>query len=150
MPVRNGNAKKGSSLEVLKKFNDLQGLNERFKPFFFVIGYSSNGSRRCSDKAETEVQLFHILTRRRRNGNHSNKGAGMTKAVTATWNFDLEAGKDKGIVLLLGINSDGSKAVGYGIWDNRGKVWSSESNLGPMPNFTPKAWMIDTDLIPEI
>lgn len=39
MPVRNGNAKKGSSLEVLKKFNDLQGLNERFKPFFFVIGH---------------------------------------------------------------------------------------------------------------
>ena len=74
----------------------------------------------------------------------------MTKAVTATWNFDLEAGKDKGIVLLLGINSDGSKAVGYGIWDNRGKVWLSESNLKPMPNFTPKAWMIDTDLIPEI
>lgn len=36
------------------------------------------------------------------------KGAGMTKTVTATWNFE------------------------------------------PMPNFTPKAWMIDTDLIPEI
>ena len=39
----------------------------------------------------------------------------MTKTVTATWNFDLEAGKDKGIVLLLGINSDGTKAVGYGL-----------------------------------
>ena len=78
------------------------------------------------------------------------KGAGMTKTVTATWNFDLEVGKYKGMVLLLGVNSDGSKAVGYGIWDNHGKVWLSESNLEPMPNFTPKAWMIDTDLIPEI
>lgn len=74
----------------------------------------------------------------------------MTKTVTATWNFDLEVGKYKGMVLLLGVNSDGSKAVGYGIWDNYGKVWLSESNLEPMPNFTPKAWMIDTDLIPEI
>ena len=59
---------------------------------------------------EVFVQIRDALTRRRRNGNHSNKGAGMTKTVTATWNFDLEAGKDKGIVLLVGINSDGSKA----------------------------------------
>ena len=97
---------------------------------------------------EVSVQIRDALTRRRRNGNHSNKGAGMTKTVTATWNFDLEAGKGKGIVLLLGINSDGSKAVGYGFWDNG--AWNSEATLKPMPNFTPKAWMIDTDLIPEI
>ena len=72
----------------------------------------------------------------------------MTKTVTATWNFDLDAGKDKGFVLLLGINSDGSKAVGYGFWDNN--AWNSESTLEPMPNFTPKAWMVDTDIIPEM
>ena len=72
----------------------------------------------------------------------------MTKTVAATWNFDLDAGKDKGFVLLLGINSDGSKAVGYGFWDNN--TWNSESTLEPMPNFTPVAWMIDTDLIPEM
>lgn len=88
-PVRNGNAKKGSSLEVLKKFNDLQGLNERFKPFFFVIGYSSNGSRRCSDKAETEVQLFHILTRHRRNGNHSNEECRYDKVSNSNGNLEL-------------------------------------------------------------
>ena len=42
----------------------------------------------------------------------------MTKTVTATWNFDLEAGKDKGqrtkdkgIVLLLGVNNDGTKCI---------------------------------------
>ena len=40
------------------------------------------------------------------------------------------------------------KAVGYGFWDNG--AWNSESTLKPMPNFTPKAWMIATDLIPEI
>ena len=50
------------------------------------------------------------------------RNAGMTKTVTATWNFDLEVGKYKGMVLLLGVNSDGSKAVGYGIWE--------ESNFG--------------------
>ena len=72
----------------------------------------------------------------------------MTKTVTATWNFDLESGKDKGIVLLLGVNSDGSKAIGYGFWDNN--TWNSATTLGPMPNFTPKAWIIDTDLIPEM
>lgn len=74
----------------------------------------------------------------------------MTKTVTATWNFDLDAGKDKGIVLLVGFNSDGSKAVGYGLWDDQDKVWLSDATLKPMPNFTPKAWMIDTDLIPEM
>ena len=70
--------------------------------------------------------------------------------VTATWNFDLEVGKYKGMVLLLGVNNDGSKSVGYGIWDNHRKVWLSGSNLEPMPNFTPKAWMIGTDIIPRI
>ena len=72
----------------------------------------------------------------------------MTKTVTATWNFDLESGKDKGIVLLVGINNDGTKGIGYGLWDNIDKVWNSVATLEPMPNFTPKAWMIDTDLIP--
>lgn len=70
--------------------------------------------------------------------------------VTATWNFDLEVGKYKGMVLLLGVNNDGSKSVGYGIWDDHRKVWLSRSNLEPMPNFTPKAWMIGTDIIPRI
>ena len=74
----------------------------------------------------------------------------MTKTVTATWNFDLEAGKDKGIVLLLGINNDGTKGIGYGLWDNIDKVWYFAATLRPMSNFTPKAWMIDTDLIPEM
>ena len=46
----------------------------------------------------------------------------MTKTVAATCNFDLESGKDKGIVLLLGINSDGTKGIGYGLWDNIDKV----------------------------
>ena len=74
----------------------------------------------------------------------------MTKTVTATWNFDLEAGKDKGIVLLVGINNDGTKGIGYGLWDNIDKVWLSDATLEPMPNFTPKAWMVDADLIPEM
>ena len=74
----------------------------------------------------------------------------MTKAVTATWNFDLESGKDKGIVLLVGINNDGTKGIGYGLWDDHEKVWLSDATLEPMPNFTPKAWMIDTGLIPEM
>ena len=74
----------------------------------------------------------------------------MTKTVTATWNFDLEAGKDKGIVLLVGINNDGTKGIGYGLWDNIDKVWLSDATLEPMPNFTPKAWMVDTGLIPEM
>ena len=73
----------------------------------------------------------------------------MTKTVTATCNFDLEAGKDKGIVLLLGVNNDGTKGFGYGLLDNIDKVWNSAAILEPMPNFTPKAWMIDTDLIPD-
>lgn len=29
------------------------------------------------------------------------------------------------------------------------KVWNSAATLEPMPNFTTKAWMIDTDLIPD-
>ena len=74
----------------------------------------------------------------------------MTKTVTANWNFDLEAGKDKGIVLLVGINNDGTKGIGYGLWDDHEKVWLSDATLEPMPNFTPKAWMIDTGLIPEM
>ena len=74
----------------------------------------------------------------------------MTKTVTATWNFDLESGKDKGIVLLVGINNDGTKGIGYGLWDDHEKVWLSDATLEPMPNFTPKAWMIDTGLIPEM
>lgn len=74
----------------------------------------------------------------------------MTKTVTATWNFDLESGKDKGIVLLAGINNDGTKGIGYGLWDDHEKVWLSDATLEPMPNFTPKAWMIDTGLIPEM
>lgn len=74
----------------------------------------------------------------------------MTKTVTATWNFDLEAGKDKGIVLLVGINNDGTKGIGYGLWDDHEKVWLSDATLEPMQNFTPKAWMIDTGLIPEM
>ena len=60
----------------------------------------------------------------------------------------MEAGKDKGIVLLVGINNDGTKGIGYGLWDNIDKVWLSDATLEPMPNFTPKAWMVDTDLIP--
>lgn len=39
----------------------------------------------------------------------------MTKTITATWDFDLEAGNNKGIVLLLGINNDGTKGIGYGL-----------------------------------
>ena len=74
----------------------------------------------------------------------------MTKTVTATWNFDLESVKDKGIVLLAGINNDGTKGIGYGLWDDHEKVWLSDATLEPMPNFTPKAWMVDTDLIPEM
>ena len=74
----------------------------------------------------------------------------MTKVVTATWNFDLEAGKDKGIVLLLGVNNGGTKGIGYGLWDDHEKVWLSDATLEPISDFTPKAWMIDTDLIPEI
>ena len=74
----------------------------------------------------------------------------MTKTVTATWNVDLEVGKDTGIVLLVGINNDGTKGIGYGLWDDHEKVWLSDATLEPMPNFTPKAWMIDTDLIPEM
>ena len=60
----------------------------------------------------------------------------------------MEAGKDKGIVLLVGINNDGTKGIGYGLWDDHEKVWNSAATLEQMPNFTPKAWMIDTDLIP--
>ena len=60
----------------------------------------------------------------------------------------MEAGKDKGIVLLVGINNDGTKGIGYGLWDDHEKVWLSDATLEPMPNFTPKAWMVDTDLIP--
>ena len=29
-------------------------------------------------------------------------------------------------------------------------TWNSAATIEPMPNFTPKAWMIDTDLIPEM
>lgn len=72
----------------------------------------------------------------------------MTKTITATWNFDLEAGKNEGIVFLVGINSDGSKGIGYGFWDNN--TWNSATTLEPMPNFTPKAWLKDTTLIPEM
>lgn len=74
----------------------------------------------------------------------------MTKTVTATWNFNLEEGKDKGIVLLVGINNDGTKGIGYGLWDDHEKVWLSDATLEPMPNFTPKAWIIDAGLIPEM
>lgn len=74
----------------------------------------------------------------------------MTKTVTATWNFDLEAGKNKGIVLLVGINNDGTKGIGYGLWDDKDNVWWSAETLEQMPNFTPKAWMVDTDIIPEM
>ena len=46
------------------------------------------------------------------------------------------------------INNDCTKDIGYGLWDNIDKVWNSAATLEPMPNFTPKAWMIYTDLIP--
>ena len=42
----------------------------------------------------------------------------------------------------------GTKGIRYGLWDDHEKVWNSAATLEPMPNFTPKAWMIDTGLIP--
>lgn len=74
----------------------------------------------------------------------------MTKTVNAIWNFDLEAGKDKGILLLAGFNSDGSKGIGYGYWDNIEGAWESAETNEPMPNFTPKAWLHDATIIPEM
>lgn len=73
-----------------------------------------------------------------------------TVTVAATWNFDLEAGKDQGIVLLVGFNSDGSKGIGYGLWDDKDNAWWSAETLEQMPNFTPKAWLKDANLIPEM
>ena len=35
----------------------------------------------------------------------------MTETVEAVWNYDLEAGKQQGVVLLVGFNSDGSKGI---------------------------------------
>ena len=74
----------------------------------------------------------------------------MTKTVTATWNFDLEAGKDKGIVLLLGINNDGTKGIGYCLWDNIDKVSNSAATLEQMPNVPPKALKLEAGRILEV
>lgn len=73
----------------------------------------------------------------------------MTKAVTVEWNFDLEEGKNQGIVLVLGRNSDNSIGVGYALWDSEENAWLSDVTLRPMPNFTVDAWMKDYTLIPE-
>lgn len=73
----------------------------------------------------------------------------MTETVEAIWNYDLEAGKEQGVVLLVGFNSDGSKGIGYGLWDDKDNAWWSFDTLQPMPNFTPKAWLKDGTLIPK-
>lgn len=74
----------------------------------------------------------------------------MTKTVTAEWNFDLEEGKKQGIVLVLGKNSDGSRGIGYALWDEQDNAWESDDTLQPMPNFTVIAWMKDTSLLIDL
>ena len=74
----------------------------------------------------------------------------MTKTVEAVWNFDMDAGKKAGIVLLTGVNLDGSQGIGYGIWDDEENAWCNEITFEPMPNFTPKAWLKDFTIMPEL
>lgn len=74
----------------------------------------------------------------------------MTKTVTAEWNFDLEEGKKQGIVLVIGKNSDGSRGIGYALWDEEDNAWESDVTLQPMPNFTVIAWMRDTSLLVDL
>lgn len=74
----------------------------------------------------------------------------MTKTVTAEWNFDLEEGKKQGIVLVIGKNADGSRGIGYALWDEEDNAWESDATLQPMPNFTVIAWMKDTSLLIDL
>ena len=74
----------------------------------------------------------------------------MTKTITAEWNFDLEEGKKQGIVLVIGKNSDGSRGIGYALWDDEDNAWESDVTLQPMPNFTVIAWMKDTSLLVDL
>ncbi len=74
----------------------------------------------------------------------------MTKTVTAEWNFDLEEGKKQGIVLVIGKNSDGSRGIGYALWDDEDNAWESDVTLQPMPNFTVIGWMKDTSLLVDL
>ena len=70
------------------------------------------------------------------------------KEVTFDWNFDMEAGKNEGIVLLAGTNSDGSHGIGYGYWDPVDNAWCSGYSQEPTPAFTPEAWVRDSALTP--
>lgn len=70
------------------------------------------------------------------------------KEVTFDWNFDMEAGKDAGIVLVAGTNDDGSHGIGYGYWDSADNAWCSGYTQEPTPAFTPEAWIKDSVLSP--
>lgn len=70
------------------------------------------------------------------------------KEVTFDWNFDMEAGKNEGILLLAGTNSDGTHGIGYGYWDPVYNAWVSGYTHEPTPDFTPEAWVRDGALSP--
>lgn len=70
------------------------------------------------------------------------------KEVTFDWNFDMEEGKNAGIVLLAGTNSDGSHGIGYGYWDPVDNAWCSGYTQEPTPAFIPEAWVRDGALSP--
>lgn len=71
------------------------------------------------------------------------------KAIEFTWNENLDMAKEQGVVLVLAENFDGTKGVGYAIWNGEIDDFVSAVTLEKM-NAKVIAWAKDTQLIPSV
>lgn len=69
------------------------------------------------------------------------------KTIEFNWNENLNEAKEQGIVLVLAENPDGSKGIGYAIWNEEIEDFVSAITLEKM-NAKVFAWGKDTQLIP--
>lgn len=71
------------------------------------------------------------------------------KTIEFTWDENLENAKGQGVVLVLVKNFDGTKGIGYAIWNEEVNDFLSTVTLDKM-NATVLAWAKDTQLIPSV
>ena len=65
----------------------------------------------------------------------------MTKVTNQIWNFDLDAAKGKGYVILAGVNkNDNTKWVNEAALTDEGWVLANTFEVMNFDNSIPKAW----------
>ncbi len=68
--------------------------------------------------------------------------------VTFEWNTDMEKAKKMACILAIFENSDGSKGIGYTMWDSHDKCWLSH-DATPLTLTKPIAWILDEAIFPK-